>query len=243
MKFLPIPVFFLLTASLLSPQFGLRAEEVFPDAAALVREVRFSQAEQSFDLTGELSKGRKKVPFSMSMIKELDMIRFRFTKPTQIISLVLLNNRYVLTEQVAGQPAKELDQKRYGERIRGTDVTYEDISQRFLYWDKAVVLGSEKLRITVLRDCWVVRLDNPRRGLGPYAVVKIWIDKESKALLQVEGFDWLGSKVKRFEVVKVQKDKDVGIWLLEKMRVETIDQKDNRKEKTLMEMDKPVRRK
>ena len=73
--------------------------------------------------------------------------------------------------------------------------------------------------------------------------MKIWIDKENMALLQVEGFNWSGQKVKRFEVVKVQKDKEIGMWLLEKMRVETIDQNRNRKEKTYMEMDKPVRRK
>ena len=214
-----------------------------PDPAKLVREVRYSQAEQSYDLTGELTKGRKDIPFKMSMIEELDMIRFRFANPTQVISLVLKDNRYILTEQLAGQKPKELDQKRYGERIRGTDVTYEDISQRFLYWPNPKLLGTDKLRITVLRDCWVVRLDNPRRGFGPYGVVKIWIDQESKALLQVEGFDWNGRKVKRFEVIKVQKDRDVGMWLLEKMRVETIDQEGNRKEKTYMDMEKPVRRK
>jgi hypothetical protein len=220
----------------------LPAQEGAPDPAKLVREVRYSQAEQSYDLTGKLEKGRNKVPFKMSMIEELDMIRFRFTNPTQIISLVLKDNRYELTEQVAGQKPKELAQNRYGECIRGTDVTYEDISQRFLYWPNPKLLGDEKLRITVLRDTWVVRLDNPRR-LGPYGVVKIWIDKESKALLQVEGFDWEGRKIKRFEVINVQKDQEFGMWLLEKMRVETIDHKGNRKEKTYMAMDRPEKRK
>ena len=221
------------------------AQEKKPDAAQLVREVRYSQAESSYDLEGKLQKGRKKVPFKMSMIEELDMIRFRFSEPIQIISLVLKDNRYQLTEQVAGQKPKELAQERYGEKIRGTDVTYEDLSQRFLYWPNPKLLDDEKERISlgVRRDAWVVRLDNPRRGLGPYGVVKIWIDKESKALLQVEGFDWEGRKVKRFEVVKVQKDKNMGMWLLEQMRVETIDQKGNRKERTTMEMDKPTRRK
>jgi len=235
MKLFLIPVLFLLPTVIL-------AQGGKPDPAKLVREVRYSQAEQSYDLTGKLEKGRLKIPFKMSMIEELSMIRFRFTNPTQIISLVLKDNRYELTEQVAGQKPKELAQSRYGENIRGTDVTYEDISQRFLYWPKPKLVGEEKLRITVLRDTWVVRLDNPRR-LGPYGVVKIWIDKESKALLQVEGFDWEGRKIKRFEVINVQKDQEFGMWLLEKMRVETIDHKGNRKEKTYMAMDKPVKRK
>lgn len=230
-------------ALVLSLILPLGAQEGKPDAAELVKQVRYMQAAQSFDLTGELEKGRSKVPFRMSMIKDLKMIRFRFSEPTQIISLVLKDNRYELTEQLAGQQPKVLPLERYGEKIRGTDVTYEDISQRYLYWPNPKLEGDEKLRITVLRDAWVVRLDNPRHGLGPYGAVKIWIDKENMALLQVEGFNWSGQKVKRFEVVKVQKDKEIGMWLLEKMRVETIDQNRNRKEKTYMEMDKPVRRK
>ena len=221
------------------------AQEAKPDPAQLVREVRYSQAEQAFDIDGKLEKGRTKVPFKMSMIPELDMIRFRFSDPVQIISLVLKDNRYQLTEQIAGQKPKELAQARYGEKIRGTDVTYEDISQRFLYWPDPVLLKDQKERISfaVRRDAWVVQLKNPRKGLGPYSMVHVWIDKESKALLQVEGYDWNDKKVKRFEVVKVQKDKEAGIWVLEKMRVETIDKNNNRKEKTSMDMGKPERRK
>lgn len=218
----------------------LQVEEPKPDAAALIREVRLSQAEHSYELTGQLEKGRNKVPLKIS--KQLGTISFHFTEPTQIISLALKDNRYELTEQRPGQKPKELAQKRYGETIRGTDVTYEDISQRFLYWSNPRLLGDEKLRITEMRDTWVVRLDNPRI-LGPYSVVKIWIDKESKALLQVEGFDWNGGKVKRVEVIKARKDKVSGLWLQETMRIETIDQQGKRKEKTYMKLGKPTPRK
>jgi len=221
------------------PSLQVDEPEPEPDAAALMREVRSVLAQQSYELTGQLEKARDKVPLKIS--KQLDTISFHFAEPTQIISLSLKDNRYELTEQDAGQKPKKLAQDRYGEKIRGTDVTYEDISQRFLYWPNPKLLGEEKLRITVLRDTWVVRLDNPRK-LGPYGVVKIWIDKESKALLQVEGFDWQGRIVKRFEVIEAQKDKVFGMWLQAKMRIETIDQKGNRKEVTYMAMDRPVKR-
>ena len=39
-------------------------------------------------------------------------------------SLALKDDRYELTEQGAGEKPKQLAQKRYGEKIRGTDVTY-----------------------------------------------------------------------------------------------------------------------
>ena len=224
---------------------ALAQQESKPDAAKLVRAIRYSQAAHSFDLDGEITKKRKGVPFRMSMIKELDMIRFRFNDPVQVISLELKDNRYRLTEQLAGQKnPKELEEKRYTEKVRGTDVTYEDISQRYLYWPSPKIVGEEKLRLIVLRDTWIVQLNNPRRELGSYAAVRVWIDKESNALLQVEGINSKGQKVKRFRVRSIQKDKEVGVWLLDKMRVEVLNHEGRgSKETTYMRMDKPVRRK
>jgi hypothetical protein len=236
MKTSLFPLFLLFATS-------LHAQEGKPDAGELVREVRHSQAGEEYTMKGELIKGRKTAGFTMSTVPDLDMIRFKFDDPIQIISLVLKPNRAELTEQVVGQPAKPLAEKRYGEKIQGTDVTYEDISQRFLYWPNPKIVDDEKERISlgVRRDAWKVRLDNPRPGLGPYRVVMIWVDKESKALLRVDGYDDKGRKIKRFEVSKVRKDEGIGIWVLEKMRVFTIDQKGDEKEETVMKMDKPTR--
>ena len=127
---------------LFSGQFELWAQGGRPDAAALVREVRFGQAAQSYELSGELSKRGRSVPFRMSLAAELKLLKFRFNQPTQVISLALKDNRYELQELVAGGgAAKPLAQERYSEAIRGTDVTYEDISQRFLYWPDPVILA------------------------------------------------------------------------------------------------------
>ena len=65
----------------------------------------------------------------------------------------------------------------------------------------------------------------------------VWVDKENKSLLRVEGFNWEGEKVKRFEVNNVRKDK--GVWVLSSMSVETIDKKGKRKDTTYMKMDAP----
>ncbi|MGI9240110.1 MAG: outer membrane lipoprotein-sorting protein [Verrucomicrobiales bacterium] len=227
---------FLLSCAMLEGQGGN------PDATELVREVRFGRAAQSYELSGELTKWGRSVPFLMSLVAEHKLLKFKFAKPTQVISLALKDNRYELKEQVVGGgEAKALGQERYSESIRGTDVTYEDLSQRFLYWPNPKILGDEKLRTTVLRDTWVIQLENPRRDLGPYGAVKIWVDKESRALLQIEAFDRQRRFVKRFKVIVVQKDRDLGIWLLEKMRIEVIDPKTNRRTWTYMKLSKPKR--
>jgi len=242
MKILSIPA---LSIAALTAAFSItsaQAQKKGDDATGIVLASRYSQADQAVDMTGSLRKGFKKVPFKMSMVPEMKMIRFRFNDPVQIISLTLDPNRYELTEQLAGQKAKPLDQKRYGEKIHGTDVTYEDISQRFLYWPKPKIQGEDKL-IKRQRDCWIVRLDNPRPGFGPYHVVLAWIDKENSALLKVEGYDSKGRIIKRFEVSNVQKDRKAGVWVLEAMSVETIDPDGKRKSDTTMSLSKPVLRK
>jgi hypothetical protein len=49
----------------------------------------------------------------------------------------------------------------------------------------------------------------------------VWIDKQSAALLRIEGYDPTGRLVKRFEVISAQKID--GQWMLKQMRVERID--------------------
>ena len=211
-----------------------------PDPRDLVREVRRLQAGKSYKISGVLSKGRKKVSFSMSVLGDIDTVRFRFRDPVQNISLVQKADRYRLTEQLAREEPKDLAQDRYGEKIRGMDITYEDLSQRYLYWPGAHLLGDEKIRVVVRHDAWVVQLDNPRRGFGPYQSVKIWVDKESGALLRILAHDWDGRPVKRFVVTKVHRDKEWGV-LLERMRIETIDPKGNVREMSYMTLGKPER--
>jgi len=241
-----IPLILMFAASAAVPARA-QAQDEKPDAARIIREARYSQADQNYTMAGELSRRFEKVPFVMVMDGPLNTIRFYFPNkkdPKQIISLEIKPNTWELTEQLKGKPRKPLPQERYGEAVQGTDVTYEDISQRFLYWPDPKFDEEEddtiRIQLGVRRDAWVIRLDNPRRDLGPYGVVKVWVDKENKSLLRVEGFDWKGHKVKRFEVNKVSKED--GVWVLSSMSVETIDQKGKRKDTTFMRMDAPETR-
>ncbi len=49
----------------------------------------------------------------------------------------------------------------------------------------------------------------------------MWIDKDSGALVRVEGYDMSGKLIRRFEVVSAQKIDDQ--WMLKRMRFETVD--------------------
>jgi negative regulator of sigma E activity len=88
---------------------------------------------------------------------------------------------------------------------------------RFLYWKNPRLLGEETVRS---RRAWKIEIPAPRSS-SQYGAVRVWIDRESAALLRIEGYDKSGVLAKRFEVVSAQKID--GQWMLKQMRVERID--------------------
>ena len=102
-----------------------------------------------------------------------------------------------------------------GEAIINSDVTYEDLSLRFLYWKDAKVVGEDKIK---MQPCYKLRLRNPGKD-GRYALVYIWVHKKYGALMQVAGYDVQGRLLKRFHITDLMTvDK---IQTLKKMNVET----------------------
>ncbi len=185
------------------------------NADEVLRLVRYSYTLYDRDFVGQLRQGlTTKIPFTLSL--QPKYIRFKFDDPPQIIHLNTANDQFFLKEVVAGSDAP-VPPERYGESIRGTDVTYDDLSMRFLYWPEAKIVGEDKLKT---RDCWVVRVRNPD-GHGRYATVDIWVDKGSGGLMRMVGYNVQGRATRRFEVLHGKKLEDV--WMVDEMRIETFD--------------------
>ncbi len=193
-----------------------------PTAEEVLRLVRYSQAANEQDFVGQIRKKlvtMKVIPLKLTMSdKEVRFVFYKgdrsSAKPDQIVVLKLLDNRYELSEITEGKSAK-LPPARYAERIRGTDITYEDLAMRFLYWPAPEHVGTERAKGG---DAWRIRCVNPV-GEGAYATVDVWVSKESGAMVKMHGYDALGRLVKSYEVDKVQRHK--GAWVLEKMIVRT----------------------
>jgi hypothetical protein len=96
----------------------------------------------------------------------------------------------------------------------GAHFTVEDLSMGFLYWPDARLIGEEKVRG---RGTWKIELRPGRTG-SEFAVVRVWLDRASGALMRIEGFDWEGRLLRRFEVVSGQRID--GQWMLRQMRIE-----------------------
>ncbi len=244
------PLFLPTAAALLATGGFVRAQEPAPDqpfegktidtltANDILKLVRYSYTLYDHDFTGQLrTDDRQKIPFRLSL--QPNAIRFRFFDPDQIIHLSTGSDELILREVVKGSD-EAIAPSRYGEAIRGTDVTYEDLSMRFLYWKNAKIVNEEKLRpsLGMKMETWQVRVVNPD-GKGNYATVDMWVDKGSGALAKMMGYNRQGLPVKRFEVLHGKKMDDV--WMVDEMRIDTIDPETTRTiSHTYLEIDEQV---
>ena len=186
----------LLAASLFN--ISARAQDAAPATAApsglsaeeIVQMVHLSRALRNDVLQGELNKGGKTVPFTVKLQENL--IHFSFENPKQNINLDITDKGYRLKE-VTANSNKEVPAAMYGTGVRGTDLTYDDISFRYLYWGKKVKIGEETIKT---RRCYVVDLYNNPQRLGEYYLVRIFVDKESGGLMRMQAYDWNGKRIK-----------------------------------------------
>lgn len=183
-----------------------------PDARDILKSVRLNQASQQQSLTGRLRTGPKSVPFRLDI--NGPTIRYDFANPPQSLILRLGENSSSL-EEVSQGGRGQVTPARYDTLVRDTDISYEDLSLRFLYWPNARVAGEDN---KLTRRCWVIDAF-PGKADSQYGRVRLWIEKESSTLLQAEAYDPAGKFARRFTVRSGQKIGDQ--WFLKQMRIES----------------------
>jgi outer membrane lipoprotein-sorting protein len=202
----------LLFAFALPPAFLLAAEPA-PTAQDILEGVRFRQVQQQIDLRGELRQDKIRVPFQL--VQSGPTVRYIFFDPNETLQLQIGEKESRL-EEVSESGAERVKPADFDHKVRGTDLTYEDLSLKFLYWPNPEVLGSENIRT---RNCWKLLLRSPGKQ-SQYAQVLLWVDKNGGALMRLEAYDAAGRLLKRFEVVSAQKIEDR--WFLKEMRIEEV---------------------
>ena len=185
-----------------------------PSAKEILDSVRMLESRQQIDLGGQLRENEKVIPFHL--IQNGPLIRYSFTDPDEVLELRLGENGSRL-DVVTDTGAEKFAAEKLKEKVRGTGITYEDLALKFLYWENARVLGDETVRT---RSCWKLQVVATSRD-SQYWNVVIWVDKASGALMRMEGYDWNGKLVKRFEVISAQKIDNR--WFLKQMRVEELE--------------------
>lgn len=203
-----------------------------PDAREVLASVRASQAAQEQSFTGRLrtssSRAKIVVPFQLTMSG--GTTTYRFDNPPESLILHLDGDDARLERRTGRQRAKGVEKSEFAEAVRGTDITYEDLSLHFLYWSNSRVLGQENIGT---RNCWVVQAIPPRGG-SQYDYVRLWVEK-SGALMKAECYVD-GKLVKRFEVRNVQRNPDGRGYLLKTMRIQRMDQQSKERSTTYLEV-------
>jgi len=187
--------------------------EPAPSARDILETVRMRQAQQEIDLRGQLRQNDVVIPFQL--IQSGTIVRYIFTNPDESLQLQL-GEKDSRLDEISRDGVEKVKPAQFDHKIRGTELTYEDLALKFLYWPNADLLGSENVRT---RNCWKMELRPPAKQ-SQYSRVLLWVDKGSGALMRMEGYDPKGQLAKRFEVVSAQKIEDR--WFLKQMRIETL---------------------
>jgi len=202
-------VFFWSAAALflLTPCRGAVAAD--PDPQDLLKVARLASTQQEAVVSGRLRRGAEATPFTLTV--DFGRMRFAFENPPRVYE-VRLDEESSGVFDAKGRPLQRGMREPVAE---GTRVTVEDLSLGFLYWPDARLLGKETVRT---RPAWKIELRPGKRG-SEFAIVRVWLDEASGALLRIEGFDWQGHLSRRFEVVSGQRID--GRWMLKQMRIES----------------------
>jgi hypothetical protein len=191
---------------LLAPWRAAAADD--PDPQELLKVARMASTQQEAFLRGRLRSGPQSAPFTLQV--DFGKLRFAFENPERVYEVRLEED----SSAVYDAKGRSLRRGMQEPVADGAPVTVEDLSLGFLYWPDARLLGEENVRG---RGSWKIELRPGRRG-SEFAVVRVWLDRASGALLRIEGFDWEGKLLRRFEVVSGQRID--GRWMLKQMRIE-----------------------
>lgn len=208
-------LFYLLPLLLLAP--ALHAEDAQPKTAEeIIRIVQNSYALQNYKMTGQLrddATGRVE-PLTLTMQDRV--MRFLFKNPPPEIVHLDMNTSPATLYQVRQGGSSVVPTSQHGNKVRGMEFNYEDLSLAFLYWPRPQLMNEDRVSG---QKCWVVRVTNPDRG-GPYYAVDLWVHQGSGGAAKMQAFDWNSKIVKRYQVTKVQKVE--GATTLKELRIESV---------------------
>ncbi len=197
------------------------------DPNAILAGARMSAALINLDsgLKGAMRKGGRKVDL-MLFLQGKD-IQFQFSEKKagwEVFHMRIGEDKVGLWETVNNRPVG-FPAKKLMDPINNTDLTYEDLALRFLYWPGAVMEGKENV---TGQSCYKIRVNKPKGTVGRYEVVYVWVHEKFGAFMRIRGHDKSGGLVKEFQVEDVmQIAKDT--WTLRKMQVSTHDPANGRR--------------
>ena len=210
------------------------ADSNAPTARELLALVRANQASQERDLNGKLrmstTEGKIVIPFRLFL--RGDAITYQFTDRPEALILHLGEKTSRLERVTGSGKSEKITGAKLDDPVRGTEISYEDLALKFLYWNNAVVEKEKETLMT--RSCWIVRAVPSGKGESQYDMVRLWIESTG-GLLQAECYS-SGKLIRHFKVINVQSAHDTGGYILKSMRIQRVDDKGRELAPTYLEV-------
>lgn len=198
-------------------QQDMTAEEILKE----MREMTVSQGDR--DVTGSIrtNRSKEKIPFGLAARGETLCFQYKDGDAWKRFDVRIREKNAELAVVENGK-AKVMSASGYVQPIAGTDLCYEDLSLRFLYWRGGRVLEDASNSRIKGRDCFIVEVQNPQPKVGQFTTVRMWLDKENGTAWQIDGYGADGKLRKRFSITSVKKLSD-GTWFFKEMKIEVRD--------------------
>lgn len=209
-----------------APAMAQTAEEIMSS----VRQVAALQGKQT--LSGQIRKGARRIPLTLFLRD--NNIQFALDGGAERFHLRLNEDDQQLFAISDGE-VRPFPENKIREAIGKTDVSYEDLALKFLYWNNPQIVGHQKLNG---QDCWRIHVANPDQT-GRYREVSVWVTMKQRALMRVVGYGPRPEAVplKQFEITGVMKVND--LFTVKSMKVTAFNDKRRVEGITYLEFDKP----
>lgn len=198
-------------------QQDMSADEILKE----MREMTVSQGDR--DVTGSIRTNRSKEKISFGLAARGETLCFQYKEGDAWKRFdVRIREKNAELAVVENGKAKVMSASGYVQPIAGTDLCYEDLSLRFLYWRGGRVIEDVSNARIKGRDCFIVEVQNPQPKVGQFTTVRMWLDKENGTAWQIDGYGADGKLRKRFSITSVKKLSD-GTWFFKEMKIEVRD--------------------
>ena len=144
-------------------------------------------------------------------------------KGTALVERVVLTRPAGLPAQIRvfeGPEQKPGEAPSYAGRIRGTDMTWMDLTLDFLWWKDVRFDDKPRGESHNGRDCDIL-VAVPPWPIPGCSAVRIWVDRQLRCLMQMEQIGPQGDAVRKMWVQGVRKI-DGNRWMIKTMEIETL---------------------
>ena len=104
-------------------------------------------------------------------------------------------------------------------RVRGTDMTWMDLTLDFLWWENVRFDRDPEGDCRIGRSCHIL-IAAPPQSIPGCSALRIWVDKQLKCIMQTEQLNAQGEAVRLMWVQRVKKMDDR--WMIRHMEIETL---------------------